>query len=136
MSYYKPIVQSFKVPYEYKLHFTEHVFKSDNTLFRDLILDYNPKGEVKVLFVIDSGVLEAHSKLSDQITAYCQKYSGTIKGTEQIVVPGGEQCKNDYGHIERILQAINDNRICRHSFVVAIGGGAIIDMAGYAAAIA
>src|SRR5690606_2130347 len=32
--------------------------------------------------------------------------------------------------------AINDNRICRHSFVIAIGGGAVIDMVGYAAAIA
>ena len=136
MSYYKPIVQSFKVPYEYRLHFTEHLFKADNTLLRDLVLDYNSKGNVKVLFVIDSGVLEAHSRLSDQITAYCQKYSAAMNNTEQIVVPGGEQCKNDYGNIERILQGINDNRICRHSFVVAIGGGAIIDMVGYAAAIA
>lgn len=136
MSYYKPIVQSFKVPYEYRLHFTEHIFKSDNTLFRDLILDYNSKGNVKVLFVIDSGVLEAHPGLSGRITAYCQKYGDAINGTEQIVVPGGEQCKNDYGHIERILQGINENRICRHSFVVAIGGGAVIDMVGYAAAIA
>lgn len=136
MSYYKPIVQSFNVPYQYKLHFTENVFKPENTLFRDLILDYNPKGNVKVLFVIDSGVLEAHSDLSDQIMDYCRKYGTAIHGTEQIIVPGGEQCKNDYGNIERILQAINDNRICRHSFVVAIGGGAIIDMVGYAAAIA
>src|SRR5690606_927119 len=136
MSFYKPIVQSFKVPYEYRLHFTEHLFKADNTLLRDLVLDYNSKGNVKVLFVIDSGVLEAHSRLSDQITAYCQKYSAAMNNTEQIVVPGGEQCKNDYGNIERILQGINDNRICRHSFVVAIGGGAIIDMVGYAAAIA
>lgn len=136
MSYYEPISQSFKVPYEYKLHFTEHIFKPDNMLFRDLILDYNPKGNVKVLFVIDSGVLEAHTKLSDQITAYCQKHHTALIGTEQMVVPGGERCKNDYGHIERILEAINTNRICRHSFVVAIGGGAIIDMVGYAAAIA
>src|SRR5690606_25892812 len=136
MSFYKPIVQSFKVPYEYRLHFTEHLFKADNTLLRDLVLDYNSKGNVKVLFVIDSGVLEAHSRLSDQITAYCQKYSAAMNNTEQIVVPGGEQCKNDYGNVERILNAVNDNRICRHSFVVAIGGGAIMDMVGYAAAIA
>lgn len=31
--------------------------------------------------------------------------------------------------------AINDQAICRHSFVVVIGGGAVIDMVGYAAAI-
>ena len=136
MQHYKTISQSFKVPYEYKLHFTEHIFGQDNAMFKDLIKDYNPKGKVKVLFVIDSGVLECHPKLSDEITAYCQKYQAEIHGTEQIVIPGGEQCKNDYGNVERILQGINDNRICRHSFVVAIGGGAIIDMVGYAAAIA
>ncbi|MDX1364634.1 3-dehydroquinate synthase [Arenibacter latericius] len=136
MQHYKTISQSFKVSYEYKLHFTEHIFKEGNTLFKDLIKEYNPKGKVKVLFVIDSGVLECHPNLSDQITAYCKVNSAEIYGTEQIVVPGGEQCKNDYGNVERILQAVNDNKICRHSFVVAIGGGAIIDMVGYAAAIA
>lgn len=136
MQHYKTISQSFKVSYEYKLHFTEHIFMEGNTLFKDLIKEYNPKGKVKVLFVIDSGVLECHPNLSDQITAYCKVNSAEIYGTEQIVVPGGEQCKNDYGNVERILQAVNDNKICRHSFVVAIGGGAIIDMVGYAAAIA
>ncbi|GGW33038.1 3-dehydroquinate synthase [Arenibacter certesii] len=136
MQNYKTISQSFKVPYEYKLHFTEHIFNQDNVLFKELIRKYNPKGNVKVLFVIDSGVLECHPNLSDQITAYCEKYSAEINSTEQIVIPGGEQCKNDYGNVERILHAVNDNKICRHSFVVAIGGGAVIDMVGYAAAIA
>ena len=60
MSHYKPIEQSFKVTYEYKLHFTEHLFGLNNPLFKELINDYNPKGNVKVLFVIDSGVQECH----------------------------------------------------------------------------
>lgn len=136
MQQYKTISQSFKVSYQYKLHFTEHIFKLDNILFRDLIADYNPKGKVKVLFVIDSGVLDCHPYLSDQITDYCQNYSAEINASQQIIVQGGEQCKNDYGNIERILQAVNDNRICRHSFVVAIGGGAVVDMVGYASSIA
>ncbi|MCM4168887.1 2-epi-5-epi-valiolone synthase [Arenibacter antarcticus] len=136
MQQYKTISQSFSVPYEYKLHFTEYIFELSNILFKDLIADYNPKGNVKVLFVIDSGVLDCHPDLSDQITAYCQKYKAEINATQQIIVQGGEQCKNDYDNIEQILQAVNDNRICRHSFVVAIGGGAVIDMVGYASAIA
>jgi 3-dehydroquinate synthase len=35
-----------------------------------------------------------------------------------------------------VLEAIERQRICRHSIVVAVGGGAVIDMVGYAAAIA
>ena len=136
MSHYKPIEQSFKVSYEYKLHFTEYIFKLDNPLFRDIISGYNKKGDVKVLFVIDSGVQDAHPNLSSDIASYCVKNSSVVHLTEQIVITGGEQCKNDYHTVERILNAVNDNRICRHSFVVAIGGGAIIDMVGYAAAIA
>ncbi|SHF46011.1 3-dehydroquinate synthase [Arenibacter palladensis] len=136
MSHYKPIEQSFKVAYEYKLHFTEHIFSMDNPLFKDIIQGYNSKGDVKVLFVIDSGVLTCHPNLSKDITSYCTRNNSVIHLTEQMVITGGEQCKNDYHHVERILNAVNDNRICRHSFVVAIGGGAIIDMVGYAAAIA
>ncbi|MCK0144979.1 3-dehydroquinate synthase [Arenibacter sp. F26102] len=136
MSHYKPIEQSFKVSYEYKLHFTEHVFSSKNPLFKDIIEGYNKKGKVKVLFVIDSGVQECHPNLSSQISSYCKANSSVINLTEQMEIAGGEQCKNDYQNVERILKAINDNKICRHSFVVAIGGGAIIDMVGYAAAIA
>lgn len=136
MSHYKPIEQSFKVTYEYKLHFTEHLFGLNNPLFKELINDYNPKGNVKVLFVIDSGVQECHPELLGQITAYCREFGSVVNLTEIISVPGGEQCKNDYGNVETILEAVNNNGICRHSFVVAIGGGAVIDMVGYAAAIA
>ena len=136
MSHYRPIEQSFKVSYEYKLYFTEYIFGLDNPLFQEIINGYNKKGDVKVLFVIDSGVLACHPNLSDDVRSYCTKNRSVIRLTEQIVIAGGEQCKNDYGNVERILNAVNDNRICRHSFVVAIGGGAIIDMVGYAAAIA
>ena len=34
------------------------------------------------------------------------------------------------------LAAINRAAICRHSYVVAVGGGALLDMVGYAAATA
>ena len=71
MSNYRPIEQSFKVAYEYKLHFTEHIFSMDNPLFKDIVQGYNSKGDVKVLFVIDSGVLACHPNLSKDITSYC-----------------------------------------------------------------
>lgn len=136
MSHYRPIEQSFNVSYAYRLHFTEFIFSLDNPLFKEIINGYNKKGDVKVLVVIDKGVLAYHTNLSEDITSYCNKNRAVIRLTEQIVIEGGEQCKNDYGNVERILNAVNDNRICRHSFIVAIGGGAIIDMVGYAAAIA
>jgi len=131
---FKPIEQNFQVSYQYKLHFTEDLFGSKNSLFKDIVQEYKDE-PVKLLFVIDSEVAEAHPELPQNISSYCKKYSDNLVHTKSLVVQGGEACKNDESHANAILKAINTYAICRHSFVVAIGGGAVIDMTGYAAAI-
>src|SRR5262249_43493331 len=47
---------------------------------------------------------------------------------------GGEAAKNDPAAVARLQARLNDLAIDRHSFVVIVGGGALLDMAGYAAA--
>lgn len=51
-------------------------------------------------------------------------------------LPGTETCKNSWEGTLAVCQAINDHGIDRHSYVLAIGGGAFLDMVGFAAAIA
>ena len=133
---FKPIQQEFKVSYSYTLHSTEGLFDIENPLFRSIVNDYKQNSLIKLLFVIDDGVAMAHTDLLTNIAAYCETYSDHLMLTRSIVVKGGEQSKNDDGNVTEILRAINENAICRHSFVVAIGGGAVIDMVGYATAIA
>lgn len=132
----KPIKQSFTVQYDYQLHFTRDLFGLDNHLFVDIIKNYKDYEPVKLLFVVDKGVAGSHPQLLEKISNYCASNSGNIKHTESLVIDGGEQAKNRAEYIDLVLKAINNNAICRHSFVVALGGGAIIDMVGYAAAIA
>ncbi len=132
----KPIEQSFSVAYAYKLHFTQDLFAVKNSLLKDILDGYKKDKRVKLLFVIDDGVSTSHQDLLNEITKYCKAHSKNIEYTESIVIKGGEQCKNDYSSVERVLKGINDQHIDRHSFVVGIGGGALIDMVGYAAAIA
>lgn len=131
----KPIQQSFSVPYEYKLFFTQGLFDTQNPLFYEVLNQYK-QSEIQLLFVVDDGVVAHHPNLLAEIQGYCHKYSATLCFTESIVIPGGEQCKNDYAQVEKVLKAVNDEHIDRHSFVIAIGGGAIIDMVGYATAVA
>ena len=50
-----------------------------------------------------------------------------------MVVPGGEQLKNDPAAVGRILEGIHEAALCRHSYVAAVGGGAVLDVVGYAA---
>lgn len=132
----RSIEQSFTVNYTYKLHFTQKLFHVHNILFRDVFEGYKKKGRVKTFFVIDKGLHEHHPDLDKQIKDYCREYPDTIQYTGSLIVEGGERCKNDYGKVTEVLEKINTNSICRHSFAVAIGGGAVIDMVGYAAAIA
>ena len=132
---FKTIEQKFEVSYQYGLHFTENLFGIKNTLFRDVIKAYKNE-PVKLLFVIDDGVAEAHPELIQNIKTYCLQYQENLLHTKSMVVQGGEACKNDESQVEAILKAVSEYAICRHSFVVVIGGGAVIDMAGYAAAIA
>jgi len=52
------------------------------------------------------------------------------------VVPGGEAAKNNPQLLEEIHQLIDAQSICRHSYIIAVGGGAVLDLIGYAAATA
>ena len=132
----KSIKHSFSVTYNYGLFFTEHVFHRDNPTFSDLISQEKERQEIKVLFVVDKGVLDAHKDLKSDIQAYFKQRSKLLNLTEIMVLPGGESVKNDRKYVDEIIKAVDRNKICRHSYVVAIGGGAIIDLVGYAASIA
>ncbi|RRQ47675.1 3-dehydroquinate synthase [Maribacter algicola] len=132
----KPIKQSFSVQYEYQLHFTKDLFHVDNQLFVNIMKGYKDYEAVKLFFVVDKGVADNHPDLLNKISSYCSLYSGNLTCTNTLVIDGGEQSKNHAEYIDLVLKGINENAICRHSFVVVIGGGAVIDMVGYAAAIA
>ncbi len=130
------IERTFGITHTHRLLFTEGVFRPGNPLLAEVAAASRPGGPVKMLFVLDSGVGQAWPGLQDSIRAYCQAHPERLTFTEVLTVPGGEGCKNSQEPLQEVLQAIDRQHICRHSLVVAIGGGAVIDMAGYAAAIA
>jgi 3-dehydroquinate synthase len=51
-------------------------------------------------------------------------------------VTGGEVVKNDWSRVVEILELIHRHHIDRHNYVVVVGGGALLDMVGLAAATA
>src|SRR5207249_1814837 len=72
-----------------------------------------------------------------RIEQYCDSHPDAIQLAQPpLIVPGGEAVKNDPSYAEQIQEAIHTAGICRHSYVIAIGGGAVLDTAGYAASIA
>ncbi|MDT0651108.1 3-dehydroquinate synthase [Autumnicola edwardsiae] len=130
----KSIQQKFSVPFKYTVHFTEEIFSLNNKLFAHTVKDSRA---AKLFFIIDEGVVTAHPSLCDNIKKYAEAHSQDfILCADPMIVPGGEGVKNDKRYVEQILDASNSYGIDRHSFIVAIGGGAVLDMAGFATAIA
>jgi 3-dehydroquinate synthase len=52
-----------------------------------------------------------------------------------MVVPGGEAVKNDLLFVQRMTHQFQRFELCRHSFVFAVGGGAVLDAVGLAAGV-
>ena len=125
--------QSFSVPFRYPVAFTENLFAASQTLFVDIF----PEGQLaRVFFVLDSGVVAHHSELISQIKNYVAAYPSRLAlVAEPLVVAGGEACKNDPDAYQQVVEATNNFGIDRHSYIAVIGGGAVLDMVGFAAAI-
>jgi 3-dehydroquinate synthase len=129
------IEQQFNVAFRYRVYFTRDVFARSNPLLSTAIEHTIPGQPARVLFVVDSGVSEAHPGLRGAIEQYCEAFDSQLALAGPVmIVPGGEHLKNDPKAVPRMLQAIHDAALCRHSYVAAVGGGAVLDVAGYAAA--
>lgn len=125
--------QTFSVPFRYPVCFTEGLFDPKNAILVDVL-----RGErvPKVLFVIDSGVADTHPDLIRQIKTYSETYQEVFTlAAEPMIVIGGEACKNDENLYQKIVEATHLYGIDRHSYIAVIGGGAVLDMVGFAAAI-
>lgn len=131
------IQQAFEVPYSFNIIFTQNLFSTENKELINFLADFGDTGfSKKILFMIDAGVAEKHEYLTDSIRKYFQGNTQILLSDEILVMPGGELVKNDSQYLDRALLAINKFGIDRHSFVAAIGGGAFLDMVGYASCIA
>lgn len=127
---------TFAVPFRHRLRFTQDAFGKDQNVLLDLI---EASGDVlpRVQFWVDEHVSEAQPDLTARIRSFAQRNRGHLHLAGNIqVTPGGESVKNDIHIIERMLKCINAADLDRRSYIVVIGGGAVLDAVGFAAAIA
>ena len=126
----------FSVPFTHRLRFTSDVLGDDRKVLLDLL---QPSGAAlpRVQFWVDQAVAEANPNLCTRIRTFanCHRDRFLVPGNVQ-VCPGGEEVKNDIHIIERMLKCMHAADLDRRSYVVVIGGGAVLDAVGFAAAIA
>lgn len=129
--------QSVTVTFDYQVHFTFNLFDPDNGLLANVLNPQMEDAPVNCIVVLDGGLLGPMPQLIEQIQIYAAAQADQVQlQAMPLVIPGGEAIKNDPAQVQQVLQLIHDVGLCRHSYVVAIGGGALLDMVGYAAATA
>lgn len=125
--------QRFSVPYQYPVVFARGIFEPTNPLFAQIVSGTETTKRHRCFFMIDEGLTDLN--LDKDIAAYFATFSDQLEliGVPMIV-PGGEMVKKDLAHVEGMQNAIHTHAIDRHSYVIAIGGGAVLDAVGLAAA--
>ena len=129
--------QSVRVNFRFPVHFTTGLFDPANLVLRGVTAVPSDPAPADAVVVVDAGVRDAHPNLLSHIASYFAAHGDALRlAAPPLVLPGGEVAKNDPAHLQALHALIHDAALCRHSYVIAIGGGAMLDVAGYAAATA
>ncbi len=131
------ITRTIEVRYQHRVFFTDHVFAPHNPLLHDVLVGSEPARRHKALVVLDDSLHQAQPDLAPRIESYFAAFPSTLHLVcPPLVVEGGERAKNSFFHVSEIHSPIDRYHIDRHAYVIAIGGGALLDMVGLAAATA
>lgn len=126
-----------QVSWQHRVLFTEHVFDPANFTLRDNLSRDEQGSPRRALVVLDESLALAQPGLSAAIGNYFKANLETAAlVSPPIVCKGGEQTKSSWSAVAEIHAAIDQHHIDRHSYLIAVGGGALLDMAGLAAATA
>ena len=126
----------FSVAFRHRLRFTHDLLGADSEVLVQLL--ESSEGRIpRVQFWLDEHVANANPDLRQRLHSIARRNTDKFQavGNPQIV-PGGEAVKNDIHILERMLKVFHEADLDRRSYVVVIGGGAVLDAVGFAAAIA
>ena len=128
--------QTFTVSFDYPVYFTHDLFHPENDLLASVVDRRNERLQHRVKVFLDSGIAQAITGFPEKIGAYMEIRPGRLKMEGAVeIVPGGEQAKNDWNLARHIMHTLADGHLCRHSYVLAVGGGSFLDIVGLAASL-
>ena len=129
------INEPFSIPSIFRLRCTSNAFDPANPVLAEVLRA--DSGKARAVFFVDDGLVAAQPSLLPVIEAWAKANTAWLTlPIAPVLVPGGEIAKNDRSVVEAAIAAIDRARLCRWSYVIVIGGGAVLDVVGFAAAIA
>jgi len=131
------IQRSIQVGWQLRVFFTEDVFAPANLVLKTALGNDAGQASRKALVVLDESLAHARPDLARQIEDYFSAPDGNVKlAGPPLVIEGGERAKNSPLQVAEIHSQIDRHHLDRHSYLIAVGGGALLDAAGFAAATA
>ena len=125
------IQRQIQVGWHLRVFFTEDVFNPANPVLKNALADATQR---KVLVVLEDSLAQAWPGLETRIEGYFSVHAGPLQLVRPpLFVCGGESAKNSLTLVTDILSQVDRHHIDRHSYLVAVGGGALLDVAGFAA---
>jgi len=123
----------FQIPvtFLHRIVFTRDAFSPENPDLAEILRE---GGGRRALVWIEENVARAHPDLPRAIEAYFHPLEIDFRGV--VTAPGGEAVKADDSLVHNVWRRIDSAHLDRHSYLLAIGGGAFLDLAGFAAATA
>ena len=123
--------------HELRVIFTRDVFAQSNAVLAEVLTPREPGERVRAMVFFDAGLVAGFPEISRQITEWFGARHAQVElAVAPIALSGGEAVKNDFGQLEGIWSAINSAGLCRHSYIIVLGGGAVLDLVGFAASTA
>jgi 3-dehydroquinate synthase len=130
------IQQTFSVGFDYPVVFTRDVFAPGNSALLEVLRRKGESRRFRAAVFVDDGVAAATPGLIDRISGYFLAHGAeTDLAAAPRLVPGGERCKNEPSLARELVDVLIDLKMDRQSHVLAVGGGAVLDVVGYAAAL-
>jgi 3-dehydroquinate synthase len=118
----------------YPIRFVDDLFDPVNTQLAETLRDITGAEEPRMMLVADANVVQRNQGLGSQIGRYVQQHAIRLVGNP-VVIGGGEKLKSDAFHtVLKVASAAVDARIGSGDVMLALGGGSLLDVAGYAAA--
>ena len=129
------LLQRIPLVLEYPVVFTRDALAVTNTALADVLARREPERRHRFVAVVDAGVAAKWPSLATAIDAYAAHHAARLElAAPPWHIPGGEAAK-DRPVLDGLLDRFAALRLDRHAFVLGIGGGAALDVIGYAAAI-
>ena len=123
----------FQIPvtFKHRILFTRNAFAVGNPALAEVLAE---GGGRRAMVFVEETVAVLWPELVDEIQDYFAALDLDFLGTTAF--PGGESAKADEQLVREVWATIDAAHLDRHSYALAIGGGAFLDAVGYAAATA